>query len=202
MYRAGEVSVNRACCELATQLYSFGGRVGGWGGGNDMVQTVLRGVVLVWFLVCVALWFVLRGMPCSVLPCSLLSYPSDFSVPFSKIVYVLLGHVFILHATISVPLLFLYVPGIGYSLWLCQSLDFSINFTTQEKITNSLIYSYSIKWPRRTAEYDCPDELTERKKTIVRINKIKLRIRKIFCYNSICFILLTNHFYLQWENVQ
>ena len=27
MYRAGEVSVHRACCEPATQLYSFGGEV-------------------------------------------------------------------------------------------------------------------------------------------------------------------------------
>ena len=28
IYRAGEVSIHRACCKLATQPYSFGG----WGG--------------------------------------------------------------------------------------------------------------------------------------------------------------------------
>ena len=31
MYRAGEVSVNRACCEWTTQPYSLGG-----GGGYDL----------------------------------------------------------------------------------------------------------------------------------------------------------------------
>ena len=95
-----------------------------------------KAVVSVLFLLCMALWFILRGASCfKVFPCSL---SSCFVIPLS-IVITSLGEegaglcasrafVFVLYVLVFVIFLFLMVSGVGCGLWLWHSLNFSINF--------------------------------------------------------------------------
>ena len=89
------------------------------------------------FLFCVALWFVLRGASCfKVFPCSL---SSCFVISFSIVIAslgeegagVCASRAFVclfLHVLVSVIFLFLLLSGVGCSMRLWHSLDFSINF--------------------------------------------------------------------------
>ena len=94
-------------------------------------------VVPVWFLFCVALWFILRGASCfpvhfvlvflhSFLYCDQLAWGRrNWSVCFLCIFFFFF---FVLYVLVFVIFLFLLVSGVGCGLWLWYSLDFSINF--------------------------------------------------------------------------
>ena len=81
-----------------------------------------KAVVPVFFLFCVALWFILRGASCfKVFPCPLSScFVISFSIVIASLgeegaVYVLLVHLFVcfLHVLVSVIFLFLLMSGVG-----------------------------------------------------------------------------------------
>ena len=98
----------------------------------DYASDCSKAVVLMWYLVCMAFWFLLRGVSCWVMPYSLFTC---FAVLFS-IAITSLGEereswsvsfscicLFILHTSISVFFLFLLVSETGCGLWLWDSLD-------------------------------------------------------------------------------
>ena len=73
-------------------------------------------VLVLLFLLCVALWFLLRGVSCWVLPCSLFSccFVSHFSIVITSLGF-----------ESCVRLRFLLVSGVGCSLWWWHSLSLS-----------------------------------------------------------------------------
>ena len=94
-----------------------------------------KAVVPVLVLLFVALWFILRGNLCYVLPCVILFL--CFSVLLAlrlprlgkrELIVVHFVRLFDLCLFGFVGFLFLLVPGKGCGLWLWHSLDFSLTF--------------------------------------------------------------------------
>ena len=102
-----------------------------------------KGMVLVLFLFCVALWFLLRGVSCWVLSCPLfLCIFSSFSIVITSLGEQRAGlcasrafvWLFCMH-WFFVLFLFHLESGVGYGLRLWYSLDFSINFFDQKHLS-------------------------------------------------------------------
>ena len=78
---------------------------------------------------CVALWFLLRGVSCWVLYCSLLSclFQSCWALGSPRLRKHELTYMLLACVT-SCLFLFLFMSGVGCALWVWHSLDFSFNF--------------------------------------------------------------------------
>ena len=111
--------------------------------GNAHVTYTSKAVVPVLFLLCVTLWFILRGASCfKDFPCSL---SSCFFIPFSIVITSLteeaaglyVSRAIVLYLFVFGHILFRLVSGVGCGLWLWHSLDFSIHvFTMPPTLVN------------------------------------------------------------------